>query len=61
MINSIASWSPTKSVTAIGDSLAPGTIAQAVFGGHRYGREFEKPMTDDVPFNREISELGPWP
>jgi len=50
-----------KSVTAIGDSLAPGTIAQAVFGGHRYGREFEKPVTDDVPFNREISELGPWP
>jgi dimethylamine/trimethylamine dehydrogenase len=49
-----------KSVTAIGDSLAPGTIAAAVFSGHRYAREFERPPTDAVPFLRETAELGPW-
>jgi len=50
-----------KSVTAIGDSVAPGTIAAAVFSGHRYAREFEQPVTDAVPFLRETAELGPWP
>jgi dimethylamine/trimethylamine dehydrogenase len=47
-----------KSVTAIGDALAPGTIASAVFSGHRYAREFEQEANDDVPFLREIAELG---
>ena len=50
-----------KSVTSIGDCLAPGTIAQAVFGGHRYAREFEAPPSEGVPFQREIASLGDWP
>ena len=50
-----------KSFARIGDCLAPGTIAQAVFGGHRFAREFEQPESDEMPFLREISELGPWP
>jgi dimethylamine/trimethylamine dehydrogenase len=49
-----------KSVTAIGDSLAPGTIAAAVFSGHRYAREFESEPADAVPFLRETAELGLW-
>ena len=49
-----------KSFSSIGDSLAPGTIAAAVFSGHRYAREFEMDSSDEVPFLREISELGPW-
>jgi len=49
-----------KSIAAIGDSLAPGTIAAAVFSGHRFAREFEFEPTDAVPFLRETAELGPW-
>ena len=49
-----------KSVDCIGDCLAPGTIAAAVFGGHRYAREFDRPREDRVPFQREVAELGPW-
>ena len=49
-----------KSVSMIGDCLAPGTIAAAVFGGHRYAREFEQPKADHVPFLRETVALGPW-
>lgn len=49
-----------KSVSLIGDSLAPGTIAAAVFSGHRHAREFEKQDSDEIPFLRELAELGPW-
>jgi dimethylamine/trimethylamine dehydrogenase len=38
------------SVTRIGDCLAPGTIAAAVYAGHRFAREFEMPAVEDVPF-----------
>jgi dimethylamine/trimethylamine dehydrogenase len=42
------------SVTRIGDCLAPGTIAAAVFSGHRYAREFGETIDPDVvPFRRE--------
>jgi dimethylamine/trimethylamine dehydrogenase len=42
------------SVTRIGDCLAPGTIAAAVYSGHRYAREFgEKIDLDVTPFRRE--------
>ena len=44
------------SVNAIGDSLAPGTIAAAVYAGHRYGREFDLPETDLVGFRREMPQ-----
>jgi len=41
------------SVTSIGDCLAPGTIAAAVYAGHRYAREFELPPDDRELFRRE--------
>ncbi len=44
-------------VQAIGDALAPGTIAHAVWDGHRYAEEFDDPAARDhdrVPFRREI-------
>ena len=46
-----------RSVTAIGDCLAPSTIAAAVFAGHRYARELGEPPTGDVPFRRELTAL----
>jgi dimethylamine/trimethylamine dehydrogenase len=42
------------SVNAIGDCLAPGTIAAAVYAGHRYAREFDLPENDQVGFRREM-------
>jgi dimethylamine/trimethylamine dehydrogenase len=44
------------SVNAIGDCLAPGTIAAAVYAGHRYAREFDLPANDQVGFHREMPE-----
>jgi dimethylamine/trimethylamine dehydrogenase len=45
------------SVACIGDSLAPATIAAAVYAGHRYAREFDWPQSDAVPFLRELPSL----
>jgi dimethylamine/trimethylamine dehydrogenase len=43
-----------KTITAIGDCWAPGTIAAAVYAGHRYAREMDAPPTTDaVAFRRE--------
>jgi dimethylamine/trimethylamine dehydrogenase len=47
-----------KSVTLIGDALAPGTIAAAVYQGHRYGREFDEPLAGEVAFKREMPSLA---
>ena len=48
-----------KSVTAIGDALAPGSIAAAVYAGHRAARELDAPPTGDaVPFKRELTLEG---
>ncbi|OUR77216.1 NADH:flavin oxidoreductase [Alphaproteobacteria bacterium 46_93_T64] len=47
-----------KSVTRIGDCLAPGTIAAAVYSGHRYARMLNEPEHDNVPFRRELSQLA---
>jgi dimethylamine/trimethylamine dehydrogenase len=47
-------------VEAIGDALAPGTIAQAVWDGHRYAEELDDPAAqnrDRIPFRREITAL----
>lgn len=50
-----------KSVTVIGDALAPGTIAAAVFGGRRYAEELgNTPDPDALPFRREVAELLPF-
>ena len=37
----------------IGDCLAPGTIATAVYSGHRYARELDEPATTPVAFLRD--------
>ncbi|MHA1548946.1 MAG: hypothetical protein ACTSU0_07760 [Alphaproteobacteria bacterium] len=47
-----------KSVTRIGDCLAPGTIAAAVYGGHRFARELDEPPSEGVPFRRELPQLA---
>lgn len=47
-----------KSVTRIGDCLAPGTIAAAVYSGHRYARELNEPPATGVPFRRELPQLA---
>ncbi len=48
-----------KTVRAVGDCLAPGTIAAAVWEGHRYAEELEQPPPGDtVPFRREVTELA---
>lgn len=43
-----------ESVTAIGDCLAPGLIAHAVYAGHRYAREMDEEGSGDVPFLRRV-------
>ena len=43
-----------KTITKIGDCLAPTTIAAAVYAGHRFAREFGEIIDPDVPpFRRE--------
>jgi dimethylamine/trimethylamine dehydrogenase len=49
-----------KSVKQIGDSLSPGTIAAAVWSGHRYARELDEPQTNNLSFKRELpGQLNP--
>ncbi len=40
-------------IERIGDCLAPGTIATAVYSGHRYAREMDEDVPAGVPFLRE--------
>jgi dimethylamine/trimethylamine dehydrogenase len=48
------------SVSAIGDALAPATIAAAVYAGHRYARELDAVIDRDrPPFRREVAALSP--
>ncbi len=42
-----------KSVQVLGDALAPGTVAAAVYAGHRAARELGGPVTEGVGFRRE--------
>ena len=48
------------SVRAIGDAVAPGTIAAAVWDGRRYAEELDAPPGDDTlpPFRREVVQLA---
>ena len=46
-----------RTIAAIGDCLAPGTIANAVWQGHRFAREFQGGAPGDVPFRREHVKL----
>lgn len=45
------------SAASIGDCLAPSTIAAAVYAGHRYAREFDRPSNDGASFQRELTDL----
>ena len=51
-----ADWAEAgiRTVTRIGDALAPGLIAHAVYAGHRYARELDEPVVDGVPFKRHF-------
>ncbi len=51
-----AEWAEAgiRTVTRIGDALAPGLIAHAVYAGHRYARELDEPAVDGVPFKRHF-------
>jgi dimethylamine/trimethylamine dehydrogenase len=56
----LAQTNPGPVVQAIGDALAPGTIAHAVWDGHRYAEELDDPAAQDrdrVPFRREMISL----
>ena len=46
-----------KSVAAIGDCLAPSTIAAAVYGGHKAARALDEPVPEGVPFRRELTAI----
>ncbi len=41
-------------VDCIGDALAPGLIAHAVYAGHRYAQELGEPKDGEVPFKRHF-------
>ena len=45
-----------ESVTAIGDCLAPGLIAHAVYSGQSYAQQLDAPVDGDVRFRRRVSE-----
>ncbi|WP_333834614.1 oxidoreductase [Rubrimonas sp.] len=47
-----------KSVTRIGDCFGPGTIAAAVYAGHRYARELGESPPAGTPFRRELPALA---
>lgn len=51
------------SVARVGDALAPGTIAAAVWAGRRYAEELDAPPRgpDDLPFRREVAGLDDGP
>ena len=48
-----------ESVVAIGDALAPATIAHAVYAGRRFAEDLDKPVSDVIaaPFKREMVEI----
>jgi dimethylamine/trimethylamine dehydrogenase len=46
-----------KSLTRIGDCLAPSTIAAAIYAGHRQAREMDEEPSEAVPFRREMIAL----
>jgi len=45
-------------VVRIGDCLAPGTIAAAVYGGHRFARRLDVGHEDVADFRRENVALA---
>jgi dimethylamine/trimethylamine dehydrogenase len=54
-------WADTgiRTVKAVGDCWCPGTIAAAVWEGHRYAEELDEPHAgDDLPIPREVTQLA---
>ena len=51
-----ASPGALKSIRAIGDAHAPGTIAAAVYAGHEWARSLDAPPPAEVPFRRQLTE-----
>jgi len=48
-----------RTVRAVGDCWSPGTIAAAVWEGHRYAQELDDPRADaDASLRREVTELA---
>ncbi|MCC6471713.1 MAG: NAD(P)-binding protein [Alphaproteobacteria bacterium] len=47
-----------RKLVRIGDALAPGIIAAAVWSGHRFARELDLPESDAVGFRRENVALA---
>jgi len=46
------------SVNLLGDAYAPGTIAAAVYSGHKHAQNLDKTLDDDaVPFRREMTMI----
>ena len=43
-----------RSLCAIGDAFGPGTIAAAVYQGHRFARELGNPAGESSRFKREL-------
>ena len=51
-----------RTVKAVGDCWSPGTIAAAVWEGHRYAQELdEENVGEDVPLPHEVTELSDSP
>ncbi len=50
-----------RSLRAVGDCLAPGLIAEAVFSGHRAARALDAPDVADLPFRVEQVPTTPEP
>jgi len=46
------------SVTRIGDCLAPSTIQQAVYSGHKWARELDEPPEGLIPRELPMIESG---
>ena len=55
----LAARADAPSVTRIGDCLAPGTIAAAIYSGHSFARAFGETAVEGVPFRRELPLLAP--
>src|SRR5262249_54877862 len=47
-----------RKLVRLGDCFAPGTIAAAVYSGHRFARDLDV-IADAIPYRRENVELGP--
>ena len=46
-----------ETLSCIGDAYAPGTIAAAVYAGHKFARELDAPALDTVTFRRERASI----